>query len=476
MLFNSISFLIFLPIVYTIYWIAQNKKIKKELEIQNSILLIASYVFYSFWNVQFCFLLIFSTLLDFYSGQKIAASKTEHQKRFWFWVSVIINLGLLAFLKYVNFFIDNTLSISQFLGINLPIHTLQIILPIGISFYTFHGLSYVIDIYKGKTQPEKSFINYSLFVSFFPLLVAGPIERSNHLLPQIGKKRTFDRNQSVLGLQQMLWGFVKKIIIADNFAPYVNIIFENHEHLNSITLLLGVFLFAFQIYGDFSGYTDIAIGTAKLFGIELLTNFTYPYFSKNMSEFWKRWHISLSSWFRDYVYFPLGGNRNGIYKTIRNTFIIFIISGFWHGAAWSFIFWGALNAIFSLPFQLNKRSLLPENNLGNSLAIFFTFICTCFCWIFFRATNLKHAFSFIQHMFSDFSNFHILLSGRQRLTEVFIVFIVFIFWEWKGKSLATPLQTINKNNKWVKWSVYYIIIGLIAYFYKGNEEFIYFQF
>lgn len=476
MLFNSFSFLIFLPIVYSLYWLIQQVKGEKQLLFQNTLLLIASYIFYSFWSIQFCLLLIFSTLLDYFSGQKIHESKSVSEKKLWLSLSIGINLSLLGFLKYANFFIENTISLAQTFGYQLPIHTLQIMLPIGISFYTFHGISYLIDIFKEKTQPEKSIINYSLFVSFFPLLVAGPIERSNHLLPQICKKRTFNRAQSVLGLQLMLWGFVKKIIIADNFAPYVNYIFDNYEHLNAITLLLGVFLFAFQIYGDFSGYTDIAIGTAKLFGFDLLTNFTYPYFSKNMSEFWKRWHISLSSWFRDYLYFPLGGNRNGMIKTIRNTFIIFIISGFWHGAAWSFIFWGALNAVFSLPFQLYKKPIVPDTKWGNVFAIFTTFTATCFCWVFFRSTNLSNAFSYIEHIFTDNKSLQILLMGRQKLTEVFIIFCLFIIWEWKGKNLQTPLQTINKQNKWIKWTIYYLIIGMIAYFYKGNEEFIYFQF
>ena len=324
MLFNSISFAIFLPIVFLFYWFGT----KGNLRQQNILLLVSSYFFYACWDYRFLFLLVFSTLLDYYTGIKIHEAKNQSLKKFWLWLSISVNLGFLGVFKYYNFFADSFADGLSLLGIKASFGTLEVILPVGISFYTFHGLSYVIDLYYNKIKPERNFIDYSVFVSFFPLLVAGPIERATHLLPQILKKREFDYSKAIDGLRQILWGLFKKIVIADNCAEFANSIFNNYTEFSGSTLALGALFFTFQIYCDFSGYSDIALGTARLFGIDLLRNFAFPYFSRDIAEFWRRWHISLSSWFRDYLYIPLGGSKGGTWMKVRNTFIIFLVSGF----------------------------------------------------------------------------------------------------------------------------------------------------
>ena len=333
MFFNSLSFAIFLPIVFLLYWFVFNK----NKSWQNSLLIVASYYFYACWDWRFLFLLVFSTLLDYYTGLMIEKNQSPSKRKFWFWLSIIINLGFLGVFKYYNFFATSFTELINGFGFQVNPLLIQVILPVGISFYTFHGLSYVIDIYKKRITAERNFIDYSLFVSYFPLLVAGPIERATHLLPQVKVKREFNFQKAKEGVHQIIWGLVKKVVIADSCAMYANEIFNNHEQMNSLSLILGAIYFAFQIYGDFSGYSDIALGTSKLFGIDLLKNFNFPYFSRDIAEFWRRWHISLSSWFRDYLYIPLGGSKGGKWMQVRNTFIIFLVSGFWHGANWTFI-------------------------------------------------------------------------------------------------------------------------------------------
>lgn len=360
MLFNSLNFAIFLPIVFVLYWFAT----KRNFRAQNVLLLVASYFFYASWDWRFMFILISSTLLDYFTGIKIHEAYNQRNKKFWLWLSISINLGILGIFKYYDFFAESFAEALSSLGLNANIHTLNLILPVGISFYTFHGLSYVIDLYKDKIRPERDFVNYSLFVSFFPLLVAGPIERATHLLPQIQKPRAFDYARAVDGMRQILWGFFKKIVIADNCAIYVNQIFASSEDHTGSTLLIAAVLFAFQIYGDFSGYSDIALGTARLFGIELLRNFSFPYFSRDIAEFWRRWHISLSNWFRDYLYIPLGGSRGGKWQAVRNTIIIFLVSGFWHGANWTFIAWGAFHALLFLPLLLLQKNRQNTNDVA----------------------------------------------------------------------------------------------------------------
>jgi D-alanyl-lipoteichoic acid acyltransferase DltB (MBOAT superfamily) len=365
--------------------------------------------------------------------------------------------------------------------------TLQIILPVGISFYTFHGLSYVIDLYKGRIKPERYFINYSVFVSFFPLLVAGPIERATHLLPQIVKSRQFDYTKAVDGLRQILWGLFKKIVIADSCAKYANMIFNNSSDYSGSTLVLGAFFFTFQIYCDFSGYSDIAIGTARLFGLDLLRNFAFPYFSRDIAEFWRRWHISLSSWFRDYLYIPLGGSKGGIAMKVRNIFIIFLVSGFWHGSNWTFIFWGFLNALFIMPSIIlntnrNNLEIVARGKLFPSLrdflSIFITFCLTVFAWIFFRAQNIGRAVKYVSGIFSKslfsipkYSNMETLL------TIIFIIFFVIV--EWLGREQQYAIASLGiKWKTTLRFVIYYTIILIIFYSALGrnSQDFIYFQF
>ncbi|MGK2864006.1 MAG: MBOAT family O-acyltransferase, partial [Chitinophagaceae bacterium] len=405
-------------------------------------------------------MLVFSTLLDYYTGIRMSDARNAGAKKFWFWLSIIINLGFLGVFKYYNFFADSFAEALSGLGLQVNPWTLKVILPVGISFYTFHGLSYVIDIYKGRIKAEKNFIDYSVFVSFFPLLVAGPIERATHLLPQIKERRTFDYVKATDGLRQILWGLFKKIVIADQCAEYANLIFNNSADYSGSTLLLGAVFFAFQIYGDFSGYSDIALGTARLFGIDLLRNFAFPYFSRDIAEFWRRWHISLSTWFRDYLYIPLGGSKGGMWMKIRNTFIIFIVSGFWHGANWTFIVWGALNAIYFLPLLItnNNRNHLHIVAEGRTLPTFkelvymlATFGLTVFAWIFFRAENMGHAISYISDMLS-ISLFSVPeLIGGGALATIFLV-TVFIIMEWSGREQQYAIAHLGiKWNRFFRW-------------------------
>jgi len=480
MLFNSINFALFLPIVFVLYWLLQNKK----LCIQNLLLLIASYFFYACWDYRFLFLLIFSTFLDYFTAIQISKSNNKSVVKFWFWLSISINLGLLGVFKYFNFFVDTFVKAISNFGFNPSLSIIKIILPVGISFYTFHGLSYVIDIYKKRIKVEKNFIDYALFVSFFPLLIAGPIERATHLLPQIKIKRTFDYAKAADGLRQILWGLFKKIVIADQCAVFVNSIFAENSNYGGSTHVVGAFLFAFQIYADFSGYSDIAIGTARLFGIDLLRNFAFPYFSRDIAEFWRRWHISLSSWFKDYLYIPLGGSKGSMLSKIRNTFIVFLVSGFWHGANWTFIIWGLLNVLYILPSIILKSN---RNNLdivakGKMLptlkefaSIIITFGLTVFAWIFFRANSIREASDFISIMFSK-SLFSI---PELKPLPLFIMINFFILIEWIGREQQFALAKIGL--KWplfFRWGFYILLLILSGYFliFVNNQQFIYFQF
>lgn len=478
MLFNSISFAIFLPIVFFLYWFGT----KGDLRRQNKLLLVASYFFYACWDYRFLFLLIFSTLLDYFTGLKISAAENSAKKKFWLWLSIGVNLGFLGIFKYYNFFVSSFADGLSLLGIKMNYSTLQVILPVGISFYTFHGLSYVIDIYKNKIKPERNFIDYSVFVSFFPLLVAGPIERATHLLPQILKKREFDYTKAVDGLRQILWGLFKKIVIADNCAEYANAIFNNASDYSGSTLVMGALFFTFQIYCDFSGYSDIALGTARLFGIDLLRNFAFPYFSRDIAEFWRRWHISLSSWFRDYLYIPLGGSKGGTWMKVRNTFIIFLVSGFWHGANWTFIVWGLLNALYIMPsiiFNTNRNNLdiaaqgryFPDAKEFFSITI--TFMLTVFAWIFFRAESLQYAIDYIAGIFSS-SLFSI---PEVKPPVIIILTGLFMLVEWIGREQQYAIA--NLGTKWkrpFRWLAYLVILELIYLFAGSQQQFIYFEF
>jgi alginate O-acetyltransferase complex protein AlgI len=487
MLFNSIQFAIFLPVVFVLYWFLT----KKNLRWQNILLLVSSYYFYACWDYRFLFLLMFSTLLDYFTGLKMQDASDRKGKRFWFWLSVIVNLGFLGVFKYYNFFADSFAEMMSQFGMNIDPWTIQVILPVGISFYTFHGLSYVIDIYYDRIPAERNFVEYAVFVSFFPLLVAGPIERATHLLPQIKKERSFDYHKAVDGLRQILWGLFKKMVIADLCAEHANAIFNHSDSYGGLTLVLGALFFTLQIYGDFSGYSDIALGTARLFGIELLRNFAFPYFSRDIAEFWRRWHISLSSWFRDYLYVPLGGSKGGTWMRVRNTFIIFLVSGFWHGANWTFIVWGALNAIYFLPLLLlnrnrNNMEIVAQNSVLPSIRelfqMLFTFGLTVIAWIFFRAASVTDAMDYILSMITGLFNSSLI---QQAINYMIVqvgfylpVFILFFFvMEWSGRRYQYAISHFGLSwPKPVRWS-FYLGLALIILLFAGKEQqFIYFQF
>ena len=478
MLFNSIDFAIFLPIVFILYWFVTNKNLK----LQNFLIVAASYLFYGWWDWRFLSLILFSTVVDFTVGQKLRNEGNQLKRKTLLWTSILVNLGFLGFFKYYNFFLDNFITAFSFFGQDIQANSLNIILPVGISFYTFQTLSYSIDVYKRKLKPTKDFIAFTAFVSFFPQLVAGPIERATHLLPQFYKKRTFDYSKAVDGMRQILWGLFKKIVIADNCAEYANQIFNNSADMNGSTLVLGALFFTFQIYGDFSGYSDIAIGTARIFGFDLMRNFNFPYFSRDMAEFWRRWHISLSTWFRDYLYIPLGGSRGSTMIKVRNTFIIFIVSGFWHGANWTFIVWGALNAIYFLPLLLtnnnrNNLETIAQGKLIPSLkdisSMFLTFGLTVFAWIFFRSENIGHAISYISEMFS----LSIFTLPEVLPKTTILLIMVFILIEWLGREQQFAIQYLGfKWKRPLRYTMYYAIIIAIFWFSGKEQQFIYFQF
>lgn len=477
MFFNSLSFAVFLPLVFLLYWFVFNK----SKYTQNSILIVASYYFYACWDWRFLFLLIFSTLLDYFCALQIEKSDAKKQRKFWLWLTISINLGFLGVFKYYDFFALSFASLLESFGLKANPLLLKLILPVGISFYTFHGLSYIIDIYYRRIKAERNFVDYSLFVSYFPLLVAGPIERATHLLPQLKVKRQFNFKQAKEGIYQIIWGLVKKIVIADSCANYVNVIFDNPESMNSLSLMLGAVYFAFQIYGDFSGYSDIALGTSKLFGIELLKNFDHPYFSRDIAEFWRKWHISLSSWFRDYLYIPLGGSQGGRVMRLRNTFIIFLVSGFWHGANWTFIVWGLLNAVYFLPLLLQNKNRVhmgevtittDVDGLKTLGRILTTFALTCFAWIFFRANSISQAGDYIRKMVTDL-HFNVQYLNNERYSiELILLVMAFIGVEWFSRNRIEPL---SGRRSWIKVALALLVLLLFG-IYSDYKEFIYFQF
>ena len=486
MLFNSIDFAIFFPLVFLLYWFVAQKNLK----LQNALIVVASYVFYGWWDWRFLSLILFSTIIDYVVGQKLRDEEKETKRKALLWTSIIVNLGFLGFFKYYNFFLENFVSAFSLFGMQINANSLNIILPVGISFYTFQTLSYTIDVYKKKLEPTQDFIAFSAFVCFFPQLVAGPIERATNLLPQFYKKRTFQYYKATDGMRQILWGLFKKIVIADNCAEFANQIFNNSADMNGSTLVLGAIFFTFQIYGDFSGYSDIAIGTSRLFGFDLKQNFSTPYFSRDIAEFWRRWHISLSTWFRDYLYIPLGGSRGGTWMKVRNTFAIFLVSGFWHGSNWTFIIWGMLNALYFLPLLLSsnnrknldtvaKDDLLPSfQELINMLI---TFALTVFAWIFFRADNLMHAFSYIAEIFS--ASLFVLPKGSDFIGTTlhpFIILIlisIFVIIEWFGREGQYAISQLGVRWKRpLRYAMYYAIIIAIFWFGGKEQQFIYFQF
>jgi len=473
MLFNSFDFLIFICIVYCIYWTVQKYNVK----FQNIIVLIASYIFYGWWDWRFISLIFFSTVVDYYLGLSI--KRNAQFSKTYLGLSIVINLGLLGVFKYYNFFVSSWVSAWEQLDVSFNETSLNLILPVGISFYTFQTLSYTIDVYRDKLEPTKDFVSFASFVSFFPQLVAGPIERATNLLPQFFEKRRFCLNESVKGVSQILWGLLKKVVIADNCAPFVNEIFSTYHTQSSVVLIFGAVLFAFQIYGDFSGYSDIAIGLSRLLGFKLMTNFRYPYFSRDIAEFWRRWHISLSTWFRDYLYIPLGGSRGSSFTRIRNVIIIFLVSGMWHGANWTFLFWGFLNALFILPLIIGKSNrlnigIVAQNtflpNLKEFIQILLTFLLTCLAWVFFRVDSIHGGFDYIHRIFC-------FLEGNSNVININIIALVlaFVLIEWFYRKTEIPLFSNNMKISFINSSVVIVFIILFGNL-NGGSSFIYFQF
>ena len=472
MLFNSLPFAVFLPIVFTVYWALRN-----SLRSQNLMLLVASYIFYGWWDARFLSLIVASTVVDYLLGQYLAVATNALKRKLLLTASMIFNLGLLGVFKYYNFFMENFMEIANSVGLHTNPILLKIALPVGISFYTFQTMSYTIDIYRKQLEPTKDFIAFAAFVGYFPQLVAGPIERASNLLPQMSKRRYFDYQKAVDGMRQTLWGFFKKVVIADAVAPIVDQAFGDPNGFSAIALITGALLFSIQIYCDFSGYSDIAIGISKLFGIDLMQNFRTPYFSRDIAEFWRRWHISLSTWFRDYLYIPLGGSRGSTALKVRNTFAIFIVSGFWHGANWTFIIWGLINALLFLPLLLAKRnrSNLNDPEISDLHRILLTFSITTIAWIFFRADSLSHAIDYLQ-------NIAIWNSGKSlSIKPTLVVYIALLFFgDWIGRKHDFALNTLSEGilskSPWLRLTLYLSLAYLILLYIGGQQNFIYFQF
>jgi len=483
MLFNSLTFALFLPICFTLFWLIN----KSNNNLRNALLLLASYIFYGWWDWRFLSLIIFSSFVDFFIGQKLYEEKNDKKKKRWLALSMISNLSLLGFFKYFDFFVESFITSFSLIGLTLNANTLNIILPVGISFYTFQTMSYTIDIYREKMKPTNSMLSFFAFVSFFPQLVAGPIERASNLLPQFNKLKTFDYNLAKNGLQLILWGLFKKVVIADRLSEYVDAIYNNPAQFTGIAVIIGTVFFAFQIYCDFSGYSDIAIGTAKLFGFNLMTNFRTPYFSKSIKEFWSRWHISLSTWFRDYCYIPLGGNRVSTGRWLSNLNITFMVSGLWHGANWTFIVWGMIHGIINSIEALAAKYKI-KNNLPSFLKMALTFSIVCFAWIFFRANHVSDAFLLIGNIpknigtqLSSFSEIILVINSFVSSTKEFqyliLSFVIFLIIEvFFGKEDIN--EKINRLPKWGRWASYYLVGGWIVYFgaFNNSGQFIYFQF
>jgi D-alanyl-lipoteichoic acid acyltransferase DltB (MBOAT superfamily) len=441
--------------------------------------LVASYIFYGWWDWRFLSLIIASTFLDYFISIQLGKTDISRKRKFLLGVSLVGNLGMLGFFKYYNFFVSSWIEAWSSVGIAMETSTLNIILPVGISFYTFQTLSYTIDVYKKEMQPTKSFVDFASFVTFFPQLVAGPIERASHLLPQFYKNRTFTYQNAVDGLKLMVWGMFKKVVVADNCAFFVNKIFDNPEAYSSGELYIGMVFFAFQIYGDFSGYSDMAIGLSKLFGFDLMVNFKFPYFSRDIAEFWRRWHISLSTWFRDYIYIPLGGSKGTKWFQIRNVMIIFLVSGFWHGANWTYVVWGLFHALFFLPlllFNVNRSHLISKSyGWIDFVKIGVTFFIVCVGWVFFRADSISSAMDYLTTFFS-FESFTIdffIKNNRYLLASVVCMMSIFI---------VSIIEFINvkEKNSTIQLSTPFIIFLIFLLFFTGSFknqlDFIYFQF
>ncbi len=486
MLFNSLEFALFLPIVFFLYWFVFNRNLRW----QNLLIVVASYIFYGWWDKTFLLLIAFTTLCSYGSGVLIDRLRiTSSQNYYAKWVNVsniVINLAILGIYKYFNFFSDSLQQAVGAVGVELSSLTLDLVLPVGISFYTFQALSYSIDVYNGKLKATNDIVSFFAYVSFFPQLVAGPIERATNLLPQFEKPRTFDYGKAVDGCRQILWGFFKKIVIADTCASKVNLVFDRWDTLPGSTLWIAAILFTIQIYCDFSGYSDIAIGTARLFGINLMRNFNFPYFSRDIAEFWRRWHISLTTWFRDYIYIPLGGSRGSKATVLRNTFIIFLVSGLWHGANWTYIAWGLYHALLFVPLLLlginrsNKGTVAEGRSITTIKELFqmgITFLLVTVGWVIFRAENIGHAVGYISAMFDRSAlSYPESVIGKDMIIFPLIFIFMVIEWLQRDKQHALQLECVRISGS-IRFLIYVLFALVISIFMFGDPaEFIYFQF
>jgi len=472
-LFNSIVFAVFFPVVFALYWAIPSDRSK----VKASFLVLASYFFYGWWDARFLILILFSTLVDYYVALGIQHSEDVKRKKALLYASLTINLGLLAGFKYLGFITEIANDLIGLTNASSQLPIFDVLLPVGISFYTFQTLSYTIDVYRGSRHATRNLIEFAGYVSFFPQLVAGPIERSKVFLPQFSKKKVFIYSQAVEGVELVIWGLFKKMVVADNCAKIVNRFYDSAEYQSGSTMALVTILFAFQIYGDFSGYTDIARGLAKLLGFELSLNFRFPYFAKSITDFWKRWHISLTNWFRDYLYIPLGGNRQGKTRIYLNILIVFLVSGLWHGANWTFVLWGAFHAFLFIPYHLIQRTgrikLSDEVRILDLPMIGITFLLVCIGWVFFRANNAEQAWIILSEVFSS-SLFSI---PSVRPYNVFLFIGIMLCLEWVGRSDHFPLnKSFNLLPRLAKWFSYSILIIMIVFFSAGQQSFIYFQF
>ena len=480
MFFNSLEFSIFFPLVFILYWLVSQK-----LFLRNLLILIASYIFYGWWDWRFLILIVISSLVDFIVGQKLYKTENLKKRRGLLAISLIVNLGFLVYFKYTNFFIETFVDSFRLFGKELEVSTLNIILPVGISFYTFQTLSYTIDIYRKQMEPTKNWLSFFSFVAFFPQLVAGPIERASHLLPQFYKTYKFNYNLVKSGLLLMAFGLFKKMVIADRAAILVNQVYNNPADYYGYETILATVLFAFQIYCDFSGYSDIAIGAARTMGFDLMKNFDSPYFSKSITEFWRRWHISLSTWFRDYVYIPLGGSRNGKYRTYANLFIVFLVSGLWHGAAMTFVIWGAIHGVFIVIekalTKFRMKVFKSSNILNYVIALPFTFFIVCFAWVFFRANSYNEAIQIVNNSLQIEGAQNIFKLGLKQpeLYLLFVMILLLLVFEIIHRHFSA-IKILNKTYLPIRWIFYLLIVFCILIFgiYGENtiKEFIYFQF
>lgn len=479
MLFNSFEFALFLPIVFLLYWFVFNR----SLRLQNLFVVAASYLFYGWWNWRFLVLIAFTSLCSYVSGLLIDRYRGKPAGKVVNVSNILLNLVILGIFKYYDFFVVSFAELFGVAGYNNLL--LQIILPVGISFYTFQALSYSIDVHRGKLAPTRDIVAFFAFISFFPQLVAGPIERATNLLPQFLRRRTFDTSEAVDGLRQALWGFFKKIVVADNCAIVANAVFDNYEHLSGGALLLGAVAFSFQIYGDFSGYSDIAIGTARLFGFDLMRNFAYPYFSRDIAEFWRRWHISLTTWFRDYLYIPLGGSRGPKGMVFRNTLVIFLVSGFWHGANWTFIAWGAFHALLFLPLILSGRNRKYTGEIAasaaNLLRMGATFALVAVGWIIFRSPTIGDAWHYVRRIASPALFDRVALGSSCEspgiCAAIGVVILVAVEWSQRTRRHGLELTgTAHIRRRGVRYAIYYLLILAIYIMHAQQQTFIYFQF